>query len=289
MKPHRTGLQAKDYRPISLINISSKILEELVLRRMAYFVDQKNILPYNQFGARPGYNAIDPVLQLVHDIKNASGKGSALLMHVQGAYDNVDPKKLVQLMQKLKFPEQMITWVHHFTKNRTTQLITHQHFITSPMKVQMGIPQGSPISSLLFLIYSFPIFTESKISESVTLSDFVDDLNLYATGDNYENNTKALEDAYAAILEEGAKLDMTFDSGDKLQFIHFEDSPHESPKPNFDRHHFNLKPLESVKLLGIHLDKRLNFRTHLEEKLKSFRSVIYLMSELMNGLNTANA
>ncbi|GMG28312.1 unnamed protein product [Ambrosiozyma monospora] len=82
---------------------------------------------------------------------------------------------------------------------------------------------------------------------------------------------------------------MTFDTGEKLQFIHFEDSPHETPKPNFDRHHENIAPLDSVKLLGIHLDKKLNFRKHVEEKLKSFRSVIYLMSELMNGLNTANA
>ncbi|GMG51338.1 unnamed protein product [Ambrosiozyma monospora] len=61
-------------RPISLINISSKIFEELALRRMTYFIDQK---PANQFGAQPDYNAIDPVLQFVYNIKHASGTGTA--------------------------------------------------------------------------------------------------------------------------------------------------------------------------------------------------------------------
>ncbi|GMG55868.1 unnamed protein product [Ambrosiozyma monospora] len=97
--------------PISLINISSKIFEELVLRRMTYFIDQK---PANRFGAQPGYNAIDPVLQFVYNIKHASGTGTARCVR-QYASQEV----MVQLMQKLKFHEPMITWVYHFTKNIT--------------------------------------------------------------------------------------------------------------------------------------------------------------------------
>ncbi|GMG51339.1 unnamed protein product [Ambrosiozyma monospora] len=72
----------------------------------------------------------------------------------------------------------------------------------------MGIPQASPISSILYLIYSSPIFTESKINEKVTLSGFVDDLNLYITGDDFEANKKAPEDAYGAIIEKGAYLNI---------------------------------------------------------------------------------
>ncbi|GMG19983.1 unnamed protein product [Ambrosiozyma monospora] len=102
---------AKDYRSISLLDTSSKILEDIVLHRLTLFTEENKILPPkspNQCGARAGYTAIDPVLKMVHDLKVHNGAGSALFMDIQGAYDSVNPLKLVHLMKSLKFPEQLI-------------------------------------------------------------------------------------------------------------------------------------------------------------------------------------
>ncbi|GMG19599.1 unnamed protein product [Ambrosiozyma monospora] len=88
LKDGRSGEIAKDYRPISLLNTSSKILEDIVLHRLTLFTEENKILPPNQCGARPGYSAIDPVLKMVHDLKVHNGAGSALFMDIQGAYDN---------------------------------------------------------------------------------------------------------------------------------------------------------------------------------------------------------
>ncbi|GMG43099.1 unnamed protein product [Ambrosiozyma monospora] len=126
-KPGKSGEQAGGYRPISLINICSKILEKVVYNRMNYYVEKKHILPDNQYAGRSGSSTVDLLLKMVHDIKisNGNASASALMIDIKGAYDNVNVEKLVAIMRDLRFPKAMISWTSHFTTERTTRLITH--------------------------------------------------------------------------------------------------------------------------------------------------------------------
>ncbi|GMG22098.1 unnamed protein product [Ambrosiozyma monospora] len=107
-KKGRRGTRAKDYRPIAIINIISKLYEGIVNKRMYYFAKENHILPDSQFGARSGYNSLDGVIRLVHDIKRNRGQGWALISDVQGAYDNVNISKLIVILQEMNFPTQMV-------------------------------------------------------------------------------------------------------------------------------------------------------------------------------------
>ncbi|GMG20761.1 unnamed protein product [Ambrosiozyma monospora] len=112
-KKGRSGTRAKDYRPIAIINIISKLYEGIVNKRMYFFAEENHLLPDNQFGARSGYNSLDGVIQLVHDMKRKRGQGSALILDVQGAYDNVNISKLIDILRQMNFPAQMLSqWVY---------------------------------------------------------------------------------------------------------------------------------------------------------------------------------
>ncbi|GMG34359.1 unnamed protein product [Ambrosiozyma monospora] len=111
-----------------------------------------------------GYNSIDIVMQMVHDLKMNHGIGSALMIDIEGAYDNVDPEKLIHVLQDLDLPPEFIQWTAHFTSSRTTSLISHYQHTTSLMEVSMGIPQGSASSPLCFLLFT----TGHQFNERIT-------------------------------------------------------------------------------------------------------------------------
>ncbi|VVT47317.1 uncharacterized protein SAPINGB_P001651 [Magnusiomyces paraingens] len=144
----------------------------------------------------------------------------------------------------------------------------------SVQKISTGIPQGSPISPLLFLIYSTPMYHAIK-EWGGTPFGFIDDVTITVEG-KIEENTKSLSN----ILEKccnWAKSRMTkIDLGDKLGFIHFT----KNVKPKDEKVQLTLpngelrEPQKEVKLLGITLNNLLDFKSHILNKINKARKAV---------------
>ncbi|VVT49127.1 uncharacterized protein SAPINGB_P002117 [Magnusiomyces paraingens] len=99
------------YRPISLLKIPSKVLEKLY-KRMTKLTS--HLLPPEQYGGRQGYCATDAVLELVQRIETSKEKISAMLIDIQGAFDNVNRNILADTMEDMKLPKALINWTYQF-------------------------------------------------------------------------------------------------------------------------------------------------------------------------------
>ncbi|GME72989.1 unnamed protein product [Ambrosiozyma monospora] len=247
---------------------------------MNHFVSTNHILPDSQYGGRAGASAVDPILMMVHDVKKAKGKGTALIADIKGAYDGVNTEKLLEVMKGLKLPEAMIRWTAHFTKERTTALLTHHNQLTKVMKVKMGIPQGSVISPLLFQLYTTPLIKTLERRKGLRLTTFMDDYCLLRTGPNFTQNTNQLEQDYEWLIEEGLRQDIHFDEKEKLQFIHFKRGRAIEPMPKLK----GKEPQKVVKLLGIYIDNNMNFKFHVQEKIERFKRLRYMLSRFCKSL-----
>ena len=130
--------------------------------RLAFLAEKYNLLYKGQMGGRKQRNAIDAVMCLAHDIdvgKKEKKVVSALLLDVKGAFDNVSSTRLRQTLATMALPGAVLNWVKHFLSHRTTALaFDGEREELQPM--QTGIPQGSPISPILFLLYLKPLFDE---------------------------------------------------------------------------------------------------------------------------------
>ena len=105
-------------------------------------------------GGRKNHSAIDAVINFVHDIEIANRNKnvlSCLLLDVKGAFDFISINQLFNVMKKLKLSRIIIQWVKHFMTKRSINLIFNENK-SKTYYVESGIPQGSPISSILFLI-----------------------------------------------------------------------------------------------------------------------------------------
>ena len=280
-KPNKKSYDdPKSYRPITLLKIPSKVLEKIMQKRLSHLAHEK--LPARQFGARTGYSASDAVLELIDYVKDdLTTTTTAMMVDIKGAFDNVNRKKLIKTMRNLGLPETAVRWTFEFTKNRSASLVL-DGYETEVGSVSTGVPQGSPISPLLFLIYTTPLYGIVE-AEGLQITGFVDDITIYTRG-SMENNAKRLSTALNMVCKWAKSMHTEIDLGDKLGFIHFNKK---RIFPNLDDISLTLPgraekkaPDKEVKLLGITLDRKLDFRAHVENIANKAGRTLRAMSVL---------
>jgi retron-type reverse transcriptase len=113
---------------------------------------------------------------------------SVLNIGIKGAFDNVHKGIFLKTMSDMNLPEASMRSVYHFISRRRTSLITNDKKADS-RQVDLGIPQGSPISPLLFQIYISSLYKKIKEADLHVLG-FVDDINIYTGSRDVEKTLK---------------------------------------------------------------------------------------------------
>jgi len=143
------------FRVMVLLRKLSKILERVVASRLSAQATICSLIHPLQCGSLPGRSTADAALILQHNIESyhcLRYKVSTLFLDVKGSFDNVESPSLLSLLHKRGVSPYLIQWIGSFLRDRTCRLI-FQGSRRSFSLVSVGIPQGSPISPLLFVIY----------------------------------------------------------------------------------------------------------------------------------------
>ena len=208
---HKTGKpkeMVKSYRVISLLECMGKVLEKIVANELSRVCEAENLLWPTQMGARKSRSAIDAVAMLINNVEKIwARKGymaGAIFMDVNGAFDYVAAKKLTARMAELKIDADIIGWTQSFLRDRRVELVIDGH-IHKEVAVETGIPQGSPVSPILFLIYVSGVFEEvQKYLPNVDVS-FMDDLSFVVGGRKAEHIARDLEEISKVVIRWGAE------------------------------------------------------------------------------------
>jgi hypothetical protein len=217
LKPGKRDLsQLKSYRPISLLSTLGKGLERFTARRIAARAINASLLSSCHFGALPGCSAIDLVQVLVHRVEKALSQGrvaSLLLLDVKGAFDAVDHQRLLSHLRLQGWDPSLISWVRDWLSSRSVSIQIEE--ATASSQIKGGLPQGSPLSPVLFLLYAARVVSANKNSFC-----YADDLGLLFVGDSLEETTCHLTKAYQSLSDIGSSSGLPF-SADKTEVQHF--------------------------------------------------------------------
>jgi hypothetical protein len=116
---------------------------------------------------------------------------SLLLLNVSGAFDNVSRQQLLHNLRKRQINQTLIRWVDSFLTNRTSTLKLQEY--TAPVAhIQTGIPQGSPLSPILYLFYNANLIEACK-TENTEAVGYIDDASILAVGPTAQRNCKTLK------------------------------------------------------------------------------------------------
>lgn len=187
---------AKAYRVISLLSCLGKVVERAVATLIASHCETNDNFHQGQFGCRRGRGTSDAVAQLVSRVEDAWGKkrtGLALLLDVKGAFDRVNKKQLLKRMVQAGLAGNIVRWVNSFLLNRRALLVIDGR-TGETHDIRAGLPQGSPVSLVLFILSVSAMFQwlEDRHPMLQAIS-FVDDIGLVVEYDELERGIVQLE------------------------------------------------------------------------------------------------
>ena len=255
------------FRIIVLLKTISKVLERIMTVRLSDRARKAGLLHPNQCGSLPGLSTSDACATLIHEVRTLQRPRwavSTLFLDIKAGFDNVNASKLRSLLFNKDIPSYMVDWVTSFLSERSCTLV-FQGAPGTAAPVEVGTPQGSPISPLLFLIYVAPL--HSAIPRGVMLS-YVDDFSLTVASNSYRTNIRRLQDLFRTLTSRGDRLEVKF-SVPKTELIHWRTPSQRSPPSQAPIALDGLifRPAGVVRWLGYWLSPALNSLHHFAHRV----------------------
>jgi ribonuclease HI len=266
----------KSYRPISLQSCFGKLLESIVAKRLSHAALICGATHPSQMGAQPENSAIDALLRTITPIAESISKKKtsnqkptrpAVLTHdIEGAFNQVHPSTLQTIMQQRQMPLYLTKWVAAFNTARKMAFGFDQQS-EQPQPYRCGLPQGSPISPILFLIYSNAMLEKQHYPGDAIDTSYVDDVCMVQLSHTISDANTRLEERTEEHLKNGAQLGLTFATS-KTELLYClpltskDKNKSLSSHPPFRVLGSTILAGRQIKYLGVFIDESLTFKYH---------------------------
>lgn len=270
-----------NYRPISLTSTCCKLIEHIIANRILEFLERHSILTSFQHGFRKGYSTVTQLVTVTHEFAKALDNNvqvDTIFLDLSKAFDKVPHDKLIQKLKNINLPESLVAWVSRYLMNREQYVLIDGH-ASSCLPVTSGVPQGSVLGPLLFLLYINDIVTVVTPTTHVRL--FADDCILFreisSMQDQIELNTN-LDNIYSWCRDWGMVV-----NAEKTVSLRI--TRKKSPfQFQYTLGSCAVNQVNSFKYLGVTFTSNLSWNLHIENICSSaFRKLCFLRHKLRNS------
>jgi hypothetical protein len=281
-KPSKPDYSAPSaWRPIALLNTIGKVLEVVLDRKLRTTAEEYHLFPDCQMGNRTNRSTDTALALLVEQIRTVweSKKhiATVLSMDISGAFDTVNHTRLLDNLRKKGIPGWVVRTIRSFLTERTTS-ISVDGIDTDIRQLPAGVPQGSPLSPVLFLFYIAPLLdTFLQTGLPITVMGFADDTTLLAYGASTAANCAALERAYQLSKECTEAHGLHFAPA-KFGLTHFTKSKQFDLTQAVRLDGTEIAPSPSIRILGLQLDSKLNWKIHEQAVHHKMRTQLLALS-----------
>ncbi len=175
-------LMMDNYRPISLLSVFSKIFEKIVSLRLTNYFESNKLLSKVQFGFRKNHSTVHPLLKFTNFLAKANNSKQfsiSIFCDLRKAFDTCDHSILLSKLSHYGVRGVELDWFRNYLTNRK-QFVSINGQSSSLLEICIGVPQGSILGPLLFLIY----INDLPLCSSLMSLLFADDTTLSACNDN---------------------------------------------------------------------------------------------------------
>lgn len=261
-KPDKKHEDPSSYRPISLLPVTSKILESLIISRLMPIIKEKQLIPDHQFGFRHYHGTIDQVHRLVEKISQSFETKeycTAAFLDVSQAFDKVWHDGLLYKI-KSGFPNNIFLTLRSYLKDRQF-MVKCGETLSKLCPTKAGVPQGSVLGPILYLLHTADLPTSG---ETLT-GTFADDTAILASHSSPVTASSILQKGLDNVslwlrtwrikANESKSVNVTF-------------TTRRESCPPVKLNNVIIPQAEHVRYLGLYLDRRLTWRKHIFTKRK---------------------
>ena len=273
-------LDHRNYRPISLLSVFSKIYEKLIYSRIYSYLDKNKLIYSKQFGFRAGYSTNHAIISITEHIRNLLDQGHfvcGVFVDLEKAFDTVHHDILCDKLKAYGLRGNINDLLKSYLSNRK-QFTSINGFDSVMKDVTCGVPQGSSLGPLLFLLY----INDFRVCLSKTSSGhFADDTFIIYNS----KKLKTIETVINTELKEVIKwlrLNKLSLNASKTELIFFRSKRHHLNYNNISIKFNGIKltPVDHVKYLGMYLDSFLSWEYHIHELSKKLSRANGILSKL---------
>ena len=290
---HKAGKPRTDphaYRPISLTSHTSKLYERILNARLVEYLEKNNVLPHNQAGFKKFRSVQDHITYLVEQMRcthrNVENVMYSTFFDVQKAFDRVWHMKLLSQLKKIGITGHFYHTIYNFLSNRFISVKVGKE-LSEPQPLDMGTPQGAVLSPTLFAIMLHDIDNLSTPGNTILL--YADDITIVSDIGKISVENRKLKTGNTFLLQEHqraidtvsqymASLGFNF-SAEKTQFMVTSRS-RIAEKCKIEVNKLSISPTNTVKYLGIFIDRHLTWSTHIDHLIAKANKATNLIKVL---------
>ena len=267
-----------NYRPISVLPYFSKILEKLIHKRLTNFIENHELFYKFQFGFRNNHNTSHALITLTTEVSSSLDRGHSCLgvfLDLKKAFDTVDPEILLLKLEKYGVRGTPLDWFRSYLTDRT-QCVKVLESQSPFLPIRCGVPQGSVLGPLLFLLYINDIY---NVCPNLCPILFADDTNLFISGENITDLYTSMNAALDKILVwlRTNKLSINIE---KTHYMLFTNKKSKNiPILPLYMNNIPLHKTTTTKFLGVVIDDKLTFKDHVDYIRKKISKNIGIISK----------
>ena len=276
-----------NFRPISLLPAPGKVLEKVVHTKLENYLEEEELLTDYQFGFRKGRSTLHAVTQLLDHVNlnlNRRIPTVALFIDFRKAFDCLQYPTLLEKLNNLSLGQTTINWIGNYLTDRS-QTTFANGCLSPPLNTKQGVPQGSILGPLLYILYA------NDIPDSITESEYAfyaDDTVLYTSSKNVDAAIARIQRDLNRLLEWCARNSIHINP-QKTKYMIFSSRELGSAHSPLKLNDVYLEQVRTYHYLGIVLDQHLTFNSHAKHVIGRVSSKIYQLRRLKKFLSNKAA
>ena len=271
-------MNVSNYRPISLLPTPGKLLEKIIHTQLEEHLENESLLTHFQYGFRKNRSTTHAVTQLLNHVNlnlNKSIPTVALFIDFRKAFDCLQHPTLLAKLQTLNLSPETVGWLQDYLTDRHQS--TYANGTMSPMgAIKQGVPQGSILGPLLYIIYANDI-TSTILKSKVAF--YADDTVIYTSSKNVNLAIKGIQSDLNRLTK-WCRSNGVHINPDKTKYMIFSNRQLNSPHKNLKVNSTIIERVPTFSYLGVVLDQHLTFDNHAKYTIDRVSAKVYQLKKI---------